>query len=64
MAKISKRKTSKIYASIYAEAYQRIASNAFYDGMVFWDMVKSGAITEDMVNEDFLAMLSDSNHPL
>ena len=62
--KISKRKTAEIYASIYAEAYATIARNAFYDGMIFWDMVKSGAVTEEMINEDFLAILSDSNHPL
>lgn len=63
-SKISKRKAAKTYASIYAKEYQRIVNNAFYDGIVFWDMVKSGVITADMVNEDFLAILSDSNHSI
>ena len=63
MVKISKRKAAKTYASIYADTYSKVAFNAFYDGMVFWDMVKSGAITENMINEDFLAILSDTNHP-
>lgn len=63
-SKISKRKAAKIYASIYAEGYSKVAFNAFYDGIVFWDMVKSGAITEGMINEDFLAILSDTNHSM
>lgn len=59
--KISKQKAAEIYASIYAEAYQKITRNAFFDGIIFWDMVMSGAITEDMINEDFMEVLI--NHP-
>ena len=42
--------------------YKKIAKMAFLDGMVFWDMVRSGAVSEDMLNEDFFMILSDSNN--
>lgn len=59
---IIKREAAEEYASIYAETYKRVARNAFIDGMVFWDMVKAGAVTEDMIDADFFAILSESNH--
>lgn len=59
---IIKREAAEKYAAIYAEHFSKIARNAFIDGMVFWDMVKAGAVTEDMINEDFFMVLSDSNH--
>lgn len=59
---IIKKEAAKKYASIYAEELRKTARNAFIDGMVFWDMVKAGAITEDMIDEDFFAILSESNH--
>lgn len=59
---IIKKEAANAYASIYAEESRKIARNAFIDGMVFWDMVKAGAVTEDMIDADFFAILSDSNH--
>ena len=60
--KIDKRKAADKYASIYEDMYKKIARMAFLDGMVFWDMVRSGAVSEDMLNEDFFLILSDSNN--
>ena len=60
--RISKRESAKKYASIYAEESRKTARNAFIDGMVFGDMVKAGAVTEDMIDADFFAILSESNH--
>lgn len=60
--KIIKKVAADKYASIYADMYKKIARNAFLDGIVFCGMVKSGAITEDMLNEDFFMILSESNH--
>ena len=60
--KIVKREAAERYASIYADMYKKSARNAFLDGIVFWGMVKSGAVTEDMLNEDFFMILSESNH--
>jgi hypothetical protein len=60
--KIDKRKTAHKYAGIYAEKYAKIARMAFYDGMIFWDMVKAGIIKPDMIDEDFFIVLSDNNH--
>ena len=59
--KISKRKAADKYASIYDDRFKKIARMAFLDGMVFWDMVRSGVVSEDMLNEDFFMILSDSN---
>ena len=59
---IIKREAAEEYASIYADMYKRVARNDFIDRMVFWDMVKAGAVTEDMINADFFAILSESNH--
>lgn len=59
---IVKREAANTYASIYADMYKKVARNAFLDGIVFWDMVKSGAVTEDMIDKDFFMVLSDSNH--
>lgn len=59
---IIKREAAERYSSIYSVSYKKVARNAFLDGIVFWDMVRSGAVTEDMINEDFFAILSESNH--
>lgn len=59
---IIKREAAEEYASIYADMHKKVARNAFIDGMVFWDMVKAGAVTEDMIDADFFAILSESNH--
>ena len=62
--RISARDVAKKYASIYEQEDREVARLAFLDGMVFLDMCKAGAITADMINEDFLAILSDSNHSI
>ena len=59
---IVKRKAAEVYSCIYDKMFKKAVRRAFYDGMVFWDMVKSGAITEDMINEDFFKILSESHH--
>ena len=59
---IVKREAAKKYASIYAEESRKTARMAFIDGMVFWDMVKAGAVTPDMIDEEFFRILKDSNH--
>lgn len=59
--RILKKHTANIYASIYEEGLKKTARQAFIDGMVFWDMVKSGAVTEDMINADFFAVMRESN---
>lgn len=62
MKRINKREAAKKYASIYAEEDRKTARMAFIDGMVFWDMVKAGAVTPDMIDEEFFRILRDSNH--
>lgn len=59
--KISKREAANVYSSIYADDSQKIARQAFLDGMVFSEAVKSGAVTADMVDGDFFAILRESN---
>ena len=59
---ISRREAAKKYATIYATDYKKTAKNAFYDGIIFWEMVQAGAVTEDMLNEDFFTILSLHNH--
>jgi hypothetical protein len=60
--KIVKREAADKYSEIYADMYKKVARNAFIDGIVFWDMVKAGVVTEDMLNEDFFTVLSLHNH--
>ena len=62
MAKISNRKASKTYSSIYAEELRKVAYMAFFDGIKFSEGVRSGAITDAMINEDFCAILNAANH--
>ena len=62
MKRINKREAAKKYASIYADESRKIARMAFIDGIVFWDMVKAGAVTPDMIDEEFFRILRDSNH--
>lgn len=49
------------YGTIYDIKYKNIARQAFLDGMIFWDMVKAGVVSEDMIDEDFFLMLRESN---
>ena len=60
--KINNREASEIYASIYSNIYKKIARMAFFDGIKFSEGVRSGAITEDMINEDFFEVLNENNH--
>lgn len=62
MAKIDNRKASRIYSFIYADELKRVAYMAFFDGIKFSEGVRSGAITEDMINEDFFEVLNENNH--
>jgi hypothetical protein len=59
--KIAKREAANVYGSIYADNLKKVARQAFLDGMVFWEAVKSGAVTADMVDGDFFAILRESN---
>lgn len=59
--KILKKEAANVYASIYDTMYQKIARMAFIDGMVFYEMVKAGAVTEDMINRDFFDTLNEMN---
>lgn len=59
---IDKRKASAIYSAIYCKELSKVARQAFYDGMAFFEGVKAGAITDDMVCEDFFAILNECNH--
>ena len=49
------------YGTIYDSEYTKIARQAFLDGMIFWDMVKAGVVSEDMIDEDFFLMLREYN---
>ena len=59
--KISKREAARVYGSIYADDVKKVAQQAFLDGMVFSDMIKAGAVTPDMIDEDFFVILRESN---
>lgn len=59
---IDRRDAANVYASIYDDRYKKVVRMAFIDGVVFADMVKAGAVTPDMIDEDFFMILSDSNH--
>ena len=60
--RIQKRDAADKYAYIYADEFKKIARMAFLDGMVFWEMVKAGAVDADVLNDDFFMILSDSNN--
>lgn len=60
--KIDKRVAADRYASIYLKEFRKVARSAFIDGMVFWDMVKAGAVTPDMIDEVYFEILNDSNN--
>lgn len=62
MEKINNRKASKNYSFIYAEELRKVAYMAFFDGIKFSEGVRSGAITKEMINEDFFAILNEANH--
>lgn len=59
---ISKRDAARRYAAICREEYKEVARRAFLDGAVFWDMVKSGAVTAEMLDDDFFAVLTTNNN--
>lgn len=59
--RILKKATADVYATIYDQMYRKVARQAFIDGMIFWDMVKAGAVTEDMINREFFDVLNESN---
>lgn len=58
---VLKKEAAEIYASIYDKIYQKVAALAFIDGMVFREMVRSGAVTKDMLNKDFFDTLNEMN---
>lgn len=62
MIQIEKRNAAKVYSSLYDNRFKTVAQKAFYDGIVFWEMVKSGAVEADMLNEDFFSVLIESNN--
>ena len=59
--RILKKEAASVYASIYDTTYQKIARMAFIDGMVFAEMVRAGAVTDDMINREFFDVLNEMN---
>ena len=59
--KIVREESANIYAQIYDERFQMIAAQAFMDGMVFANMVQAGAVSDDMINEDFFRTIREYN---
>ena len=59
--KIVREESANIYAQIYEERFQKIAAQAFMDGMVFAKMVQAGAVTVDMINEDLFITIREFN---
>lgn len=58
---IIRREAADIYAQMYDNRFKEIASQAFSDGLVFAYMCQSGAISDDMINEDFFRILRENN---
>lgn len=58
---IIRREAADIYALMYDEKYKKVAAQAFSDGLVFAYMCQSGAISDDMINEDFFRILRENN---
>ena len=59
--KIVRDKAANVYAQIYDDKFQKIAAQAFMDGMVFAKMVASKAVTDDMINEDLFRTIREFN---
>lgn len=59
--KIVREESANIYAQIYDGRFQKIAAQAFMDGMVFAKVVQAGAVTDDMINEDFFRTIREFN---
>ena len=59
--KIVRDEAANIYAQIYDDRFQKIAAQAFMDGMVFSNMVAARAVTDDMINEDFFRTIREFN---
>ena len=59
--KIVREEAANVYAQIYEEQFQKIAAQAFMDGMVFANMVASKAVTDDMINEDLFITIREFN---
>ena len=59
--KIVREESANIYAQIYDEESQKIAAQAFMDGMVFAKMVQAGAVSDDMINEDLFRTIREYN---
>lgn len=59
--KIVREESANIYAQIYDDKFQKIAAQAFMDGMVFAKMVQARAVTDDMINEDLFRTIREFN---
>lgn len=59
--KIVREEAANIYAQIYEERFQKIAAQAFMDGMVFAKMVAARAVSDDMINEDLFRTIREFN---
>ena len=59
--KIVRDEAANIYAQIYDDKFQKIAAQAFMDGMVFANMVQAGAVSDDMINEDLFRTIREFN---
>lgn len=59
--KIVRDEAANVYAQIYDDKFQKIAAQAFMDGMVFAKMVAAKAVTDDMINEDYFRTLREFN---
>lgn len=59
--KIVRDNAANVYAQIYDEQFQKVAAQAFMDGMVFAKMVASKAVTDDMINEDLFRTIREFN---
>lgn len=59
--RIVREESANIYAQIYDDKFQKIAAQAFMDGIVFAKMVQAGAVSDDMINEDLFRTIREFN---
>lgn len=58
---VVRNEAADLYASIYDKRFAKVAHQAFVDGMVFWENVRNGKVSDEDLSKEYFDKFNELN---
>lgn len=58
---VVRNEATDLYASIYDKRFAKVAHQAFVDGMVFWENVRNGKVSDEDLSKEYFDKFKELN---